>query len=330
MSDNYDKPFKTFDERLHILSDDRHLTVQDSETAKKFLLDRSYYGLINGFKTDFVEEDKETFQNETMFDDLLFQFQIDNDLKNILFKYALLFEIRFKESMAYVLSRYGVSVDDYLNADHFSNRTGRRTPILSTIKRIKDSQNDPTKYYREQKNHVPAWILFNNAMFGQITTLYSILIPQDKEYVIRCLFYITDFNSDVPISNSLKEYVKSALGVILDFRNNMAHGSRLSQFTSNETINYDCQRNLFDSTIIDQKKENSSCGNDLFCFMNTLFNLCGDYDKTMIRKDLLDWQDRYEFNDSLKNNFSHYLDRTNLNSDFISELTELQQSFHPL
>ncbi|WP_436629652.1 Abi family protein [Latilactobacillus sakei] len=329
MSENYDKPFKTFDERLRILSVERNLKIEDTELAKKFLLDRSYYGLINGFKSDFVSNDvnNEIFNENTNFNDLLLQFQIDNDLKNILFKYTLLFETRFKESMAYVLSRYGVSIDEYLAPDHFTNRTGRRGKILDHIQDIENSKNDPTKYYRENKNHIPAWILFNNAMFGQMTTLYSILKPTDKESVIRCLFYITDLESNQLISEQLKLYVKEALQVIRDFRNDMAHGSRLSHFTSRSSINYPCQKYLFDTDLIDTRKTAGSGTNDLFCFISTLFILCGDYDKGMLRNELIDWQNRYESTPETKETISYYLDSTGLNVNFISELIELQNCF---
>ncbi|ANY14229.1 hypothetical protein BCY75_09585 [Latilactobacillus curvatus] len=329
MSENYDKPFKTFDERLQILSVERNLKIEDSELAKEFLLDRSYYGLINGFKSDFVSSDNgnEIFNENTNFNDLLLQFQIDNDLKNILFKYTLLLETRFKESMAYVLSRYGVSMDEYLDSGHFTNRTGRRGKILAHIREIKSSRNDPTKYYRENKNHIPAWILFNNAMFGQMTTLYSILESADKERVIRCLFYITDLESNLPVSEQLKSYIKEALQVIKDFRNDMAHGSRLSHFTSKNSINYPCQKYLFDTDLIDARITAGIESNDLFCFISTLFILCGDYDKGMLRNELINWQNRYESAPEAKDNISYYLDSTGLNVNFISELIELQNCF---
>ena len=51
------KPFKTYEELLLFLQDEKNLTIEDMDTARRILLKTSYFSLISGYK--------DTFKNRT-------------------------------------------------------------------------------------------------------------------------------------------------------------------------------------------------------------------------------------------------------------------------
>lgn len=53
-----DKPFKTIDEQINILANERNLKIPNIESAKVALSRYGYYEIINGYKDNFMIDSK--------------------------------------------------------------------------------------------------------------------------------------------------------------------------------------------------------------------------------------------------------------------------------
>ncbi|MED7629698.1 hypothetical protein DB330_01835 [Lacticaseibacillus casei] len=79
-----DKPFKTIDEQLSILHDQRGLSVLNFEAAKKALTRYGYYEIINGYKEPFLNNphnDDDGFRPEANFEHIFQLFILDKHIR---------------------------------------------------------------------------------------------------------------------------------------------------------------------------------------------------------------------------------------------------------
>ena len=213
---NWDKPFKSFDEQIQHLIHEHNLIIHDSNRAKKILSSISYYDLINGYKDCFMISDK--FQGETIEDLYLFLI-FDRNIQNVLFKYSIFAENRFKTLLAYALAeKYGVSMDEYFDISHFAD-TVTAQKIINAVKTMLQSPylEDTIKHYNDNKNHIPPWIITKAITFNDAIDLYSALKKSAKDSICDLLF-----ESTIP-DNYKITFSKNALVLIRKFRNKIAH-----------------------------------------------------------------------------------------------------------
>lgn len=107
------KPYKNIDELINILIN-KGLYISDKVFAKYALSSLSYFDLINGYKRYFTKDNRYIPGISLEF---LYNFRLyDLDIQNILFKYSVTVETRFKNILAMNLGElYGSHQDDYLN-----------------------------------------------------------------------------------------------------------------------------------------------------------------------------------------------------------------------
>ena len=74
------KPFKIYEELLLFLQDEKNLTIEDMDTARRILLKTSYFSLISGYKDTFKNRTTGKYIDGTTFDDIYRLYQFDNDL----------------------------------------------------------------------------------------------------------------------------------------------------------------------------------------------------------------------------------------------------------
>jgi len=215
----YSKPFLTYEQQIDKLKNEYGLIINNNEFAKELLSTISYYDLINGYKDVFLRDSKVNFNIEI---ELLFSIYIlDREFQNIFLKYSLIAENSFKTSFAYTLGKnFGVHENEYLNKSNFIIKDEKSR---TAIKRMHETYKgnfikNPTRHYAINKNHIPPWILFKNAKFNDVILLYSILNSEEKNEVALNYFN----NDDIEIDEQ-KEILKTALTIIKDYRNIMAH-----------------------------------------------------------------------------------------------------------
>lgn len=230
----YDKPFKTYEEMLHIL-EERHIIINDKDLALRALQNFSYYGLINGYKDTLLQvKGSDDFIAGTTFEQLYTLHIVDTALNNILLRYILFLEKALKSRLSYLVSqKYGVytdwqdescnNVNDYLCRKYYSNSNGNR---INTLRSLKECIKEPKKnasiiHYKNSKNHVPPWILTTNVPFGLAIQWYGILKGTDKDII--CDSFISP--GLIP-PDQTKEFIKKAFDLTKEYRNKIAHGNR--------------------------------------------------------------------------------------------------------
>ncbi|WP_306293942.1 Abi family protein [Lactobacillus delbrueckii] len=81
------KEFKSIDQQIDLLQE-RGLTINDVERAKKYLLSNNYYNIINGYSKPFLESENLYIKNAS-FDEVSRLYFFDKELKQVLFNSIL-------------------------------------------------------------------------------------------------------------------------------------------------------------------------------------------------------------------------------------------------
>ena len=230
----FDKPFRTYEEQILKLRTEYGLIISDDKVAKQLLCTISYYDLINGYKECFMENNK-FYDGITI--EYLFGFcTYDKDLQNILLKYSIYVENVFKTKLAYTIAKnFGVDEKEYLKKENYNISFERDKKFKEVLKNIIKVLNhpktdNPTKYYRENHNHIPPWILLKNVYFNDAIDLYSFLSIDLKKEIVNEYYTHKDFNN-----NEELELFMAMITIVRKFRNKIAHGGKV--------ITYKCTGN---------------------------------------------------------------------------------------
>lgn len=226
MYNNFDKPFKNFDEQIKIIKS-RNVKINNILLAKEALKSISYYTLMNGYKDSFLStEESENFTNGTTFEMIYSLHWLDISFCNIVFKYILLIEKSLKTKIAYFVGEY-ISIDHNVYTQDFrkyASTHGNRDGVMRGLREaISDCRNGSvTSYYKTEKNHIPPWILVNDIQFGLALQWYSILKDNAKDKIAnQFIGAYTDLSQ-----MEKKEFITKQLQILRSFRNKTAHSNR--------------------------------------------------------------------------------------------------------
>lgn len=280
----YDKPFKTIEEQIAILQS-RNITILDFQFAKATLKSLSYYTVVNGYKNSFLSiSGTDSFKEGTKFEELYTLHLLDTSLSSLIFKNILYIERYLKTRISYLISdKYGVYTDfddilnsnrnDYLCRDYYSRSNGRRENILLKIKQsiVSNRRNTIVDHYLDTKNHMPPWITVTNIPFGLAIEWYIILVDDDKSNI--CEQFIL---SQTLAMDSKKEFLKKALSLLKEYRNNTAHGNRTFNAYTKSVLP---QKQLIELSngMLSKSEYNLKTGqNDLFAVIMAIIILIDD------------------------------------------------------
>lgn len=224
------------------------MTKQEEAAALKLIKAHGYYQLINGYGKQFEETDsngEKHYRAGTNFNDIFSQYMLDHELGRIVFQAILEIEEHFKNIIAYTVSKH-FGINNYLASDEQNSFPDIRSyldfsfypprmphQILMDLHQLSLTETKaPTGWYRVHKNHIPPWILFMNATLGTINQYYKILPPDLKSEIVAEMlppaFSSTAFRSP----QKRKKFFWCGLELMRDFRNCIAHGSRMYSFRS--------------------------------------------------------------------------------------------------
>lgn len=149
----------------------------------------------------------------------------------------------FKTALAYTIAeKYGVLESEYLQKNNYrgrdyfiknGNRIYHLDILLEKFNHIKDSYNQPFKHYRETHSHIPPWVLFKGATFGNMYYFYREQKTEIKNKVISIIFGVP--TEIVNESNDLKQLFSDGLSLIYRFRNRTAHSGRIYNYKSEKS-----------------------------------------------------------------------------------------------
>lgn len=238
----YDKPFRTYNE-LIVKMESKGIIVKDKDFAKEVLSNCSYYNLINRYKNVFTNHTNgDKFRENTTFEEIYTVYTLDTALSSILLKYILYIERSLKSKLSYIVAeQYGVSdesindgatkVCSYLDRSNYSNSHNLRDTTLKSISGVLNYSKGATnkkvyissslKHYVKHHNHVPPWILVTSLSFGVTKQWYSILRATDKTRVVNSFIGSSSLTDE-----EKKEYLKTSIDLIRNYRNAIAHGGK--------------------------------------------------------------------------------------------------------
>lgn len=216
------KQATTFEKQIQIL-ESRGVLVSDYFKAKEILADIGYYRLgfyFFPFETTYPllnNQRRHEVKAGTKFEDAVALYYYDSDLRNILNRYLSRIEVAIRTTMIYQLSnRYHNNptwfVDPLVVSESFIQKFP--TEVYRKISKRDVIKRHKKKYPKD--TYAPAWKTMEFMVFGNLTTLYDMLLRNDDKLLICRHFHI----------NKIKVFY-NYIEVIRNLRNACAHGNVL-------------------------------------------------------------------------------------------------------
>lgn len=217
-----DKPFRSYDQQIQLLVD-RGLIINNHDFAIHALSTLSYYDLVNRYKVYFMNDNNTFIEGVSI--EYLYNFCLfDKEIQAFIMKYSVLIESIFKTRFSYVLAKhYGVQVKEYLSKYHYklsNNVSLSFVNIQGEILKWLSSNNvkNPTKFYKENHDHIPPWILFKNITLGNAINLYDLLDGKPKYELADSIIPNNQLGYDAKFN-----FILCAMNAIRKFRNAATH-----------------------------------------------------------------------------------------------------------
>lgn len=223
------KPALSFEEQVAQLKNKHDLEIENISEAISILSHVNYYRLSAygiGLKR---RDDTDKFVNGISLTHLYHLYVFDSHLRNELFHLIEHVEIELRTQIAYHLSlTYGP--EGYACSKNFINRLDKNGNSIHEITMMKfhnevaRQRNLPCVKHHQKKysGHFPAWAAVELFTFGMLSSLYSIMKPQDQKKIAD--FYRID-------SRHLNSWMQS----LVDVRNRCAHYGRIYNMPLSQT-----------------------------------------------------------------------------------------------
>ena len=227
----YDKPFKTYQQQIIHLVDDYGLIISDTDFAEHALKTMSYYDLINGYQDVMMMNGR--YLPDISIEFLYTFYLFDKGFQNIIFARIMFIENYFKSLLSYCIAEnFGVHQSDYLDKKNYNHASSKIAfaDVKRDIEKVYTQTYPPipTRFYRQNHNHIPPWILFKNISFGNSINLFRVLKSPQKHAVSNELI------PDTTILQSEKiEFIIAGLNLIRKCRNLIAHNLKFVAFQGN-------------------------------------------------------------------------------------------------
>ena len=126
-----DKPFRTYEELIVKLRDEKKLVIdkEDEEKVIGLLKKYSYFSMISGYKALFKQEDG-TYMPDTHIDDILALYKFDDTLRDEFFHAIQIVEKNIKSLLSYAfVALYGDDQAAYLSPASYDEKPGTKNTI---------------------------------------------------------------------------------------------------------------------------------------------------------------------------------------------------------
>lgn len=235
-----DKPFKTIEEQIKILSEQRNLQITSIESARIALSRYGYYEIINGYKDNFMidpSNDNMGFKPNTTFDHIYNLFELDQRLRSGVISALELFEANLRQVLAYTISSQISEFHELYIKRHRYN-TGKKfhnnrlnkdiypiDNLLMVLKKTVSSHEQPFTHYREKHDNIPPWIIVKRLSLGNLIWWVRLLKKPEKDMVISKMLGLPL----VMLKNDkiFHDFFGEVLALCLNYRNTAAHGGRI-------------------------------------------------------------------------------------------------------
>ena len=215
------KPFLTYEQQLHKLTDEKQLIINNREFAEEKLRDIGYFALIGGYKEPFRDAMTRVYLENTTFEDIYALYDFDNRLRELIFRYICQIEKKIRNIISYSFCEvYGEMQTNYLDTASYNYVRSNQRGIDKLIRMLDGLAltNTDYDYIVHQRNvyqNVPLWVLINAMTFGQISKMYSFLTSRIQSKISKNFKKVNE--------RELEQYLK----VLVLYRNVCAHNERL-------------------------------------------------------------------------------------------------------
>lgn len=228
-----DKPFKTYDELIAKLRDEKKLTIpaEDEERVTALLKKYSYFSLVSGYKALFKKEDG-TYIQGARIDDIYALYVFDDTLRDEFFHAIQIVEKHLKSLLSYsFVSKYGEAQEAYLSPLNYDakpqakkDKQTRQLAIKKLVNALSAIAVPPSdhNYIRHQwdkHQNVPLWAAIKVLTLGNISKMYSLCSTSIQSSVAKEFPEVT---ADAMIG---------MLDMLTRVRNVCAHNERLYDFS---------------------------------------------------------------------------------------------------
>lgn len=240
------KPFKTAEEQINILKS-RGLIISDEDYAKKFLIKRNYYSMINGYSKFFMNGNRpDHYVSNATLEEIEAVYIFDKEFKGILFTHLLEVEKYLKAILAYHFSAVYPGTHDYLDINNYNCQTPNgRLRVINIISRIAKVISDYSgrgdgnaiEHYLHKHNGVPLWVVIQFMYFGDVIELYKCCSLKVRNDVAK------EFNDFLMANTGSRKTVLSEkdlttiLYQVKNVRNIVAHNNKLFNYVPSKNSN---------------------------------------------------------------------------------------------
>ncbi len=241
------KNFKTIDELVGILES---RGIKTDENTKHAIARESYYAIVNGYKTPFLDSqamqstNTDVYKSGVEFDWLYSLFLFDRELRILTFDYLIKAEARLKTAVVYSFCHNHQQGSDYLEISNYctpseylvpkafkGNKKAQHTENLSRLMSklnsnivIRENTRDFIKHYLTKYGFVPLWVLSNELTFGTIVNMFQLMQPNDRNEA--CTIIAKEAGNSKRRYLSPRKLLRYSKTLVF-FRNICAHDERL-------------------------------------------------------------------------------------------------------
>lgn len=311
-----DCPYRESNELINILrSKNLEISKEDEPLVQSLLQSMGYSNFINKYKQPFVDSDKK-YNSGTSIQDLYQIYYIDSKIQGAFIATALRIQMHLANAIGDIIAKHiGVNSDPnaedyYLKPEYFNNQSLRS----SLEKELRENPYNPTRYYRDNKNHIPPWVLTQNLYFGTLTRLYKSIDVQLKEEIVQDMF------PWAKIDESIKGLFFCSLELIRCFRNFAAHSQPMYSSKANidNPLSYTILKKITGDSIATHKQLSK---NGLYSAMISEMLLCTKSQRQEFISDLELFD--VTFKQNSLNNYELYKNYADMPHDYLKKLKSI-------
>lgn len=223
------KPALTYDQQIDRLKNVHNLSISDDAAAFEILKKVNYYRLSAYGLGLSQKDDKEKYIDGISLEHIYRLYEFDSIFRNILIHVIEQLEIQLRTQISNFLAlKYGS--EGYVDPAHFTEKktkngeTVHTTVIESFNKEREHQKNAPfvKHHMAKYEGHFPVWVAVELFTFGNLSSLYSIMVLEDRKEIAR-------------LYNTEPKYLGSWILALVEIRNICAHYSRLYNMPLKQT-----------------------------------------------------------------------------------------------
>lgn len=241
--------FSTYKQML-IELDRKSISYSNDNEAINILKVYGYYNLVTNYKNTLSDKNN---RFHVSLNDLVILREFDMELQNLLFKYILQIETTIKSHFSYRLSeKYGVEMTFFKNKDNYLKKNQAEYTYRRLDEKWIKKEKDPVKYYMDTYYNIPPWVYLKQIPFGENKNLLKVLKNNDFNYIVNEM--ISSY-PNLTIKNKIN-FFNISLKLLHEFRNSIAHGDRLLNFTTKSKFDYNIFKEIFPYSVLNRRELN--------------------------------------------------------------------------